>query len=255
MRRRAFTLVELLVVISIITILAGLLLPALGIAIDQARIAACKNNLKQVYVLCSLYADNNDGYAYGYQMWETEFLTRQSDPRIRHLGTLIDDGAMDYDSSEPEVLYCPASESAPGWTKVQPGFSSTSKRLYSLKHDTRSSYNVCEPLAALYYSKRDNTFAMYTGFKLEKVPGDFGLANDVCLKSNSQWRNNHPTAYNYVNANGAAATFNDPDDTVRNRNSSTFFNGYKSRVDKGENSRGGEYLLDYFNGYAPVPPP
>lgn len=60
--RRAFTLVELLVVIAIITILAALLLPALGKSLDAARAIACMNNLKQSAVGFSLYSDDYDRY-------------------------------------------------------------------------------------------------------------------------------------------------------------------------------------------------
>lgn len=46
--RKAFTLVELLVVIVIMGILAGLLLPAVQAARESARRSACENNLKQI---------------------------------------------------------------------------------------------------------------------------------------------------------------------------------------------------------------
>lgn len=61
--KTGFTLIELLVVIAIIAVLAGLLLPALAKAKEQGKKAACINNLHQISLAMSLYAqDNNDTY-------------------------------------------------------------------------------------------------------------------------------------------------------------------------------------------------
>jgi prepilin-type N-terminal cleavage/methylation domain-containing protein/prepilin-type processing-associated H-X9-DG protein len=55
--RNAFTLVELLVVISIIALLMGVLLPALTAARKMAQATVCRSNLKQIGLAANFYAE------------------------------------------------------------------------------------------------------------------------------------------------------------------------------------------------------
>jgi prepilin-type processing-associated H-X9-DG protein/prepilin-type N-terminal cleavage/methylation domain-containing protein len=59
--RDAFTLVELLVVISIIALLLAILMPALSKARALARAAVCLSNIKQCSTVCYLYMEDNRG--------------------------------------------------------------------------------------------------------------------------------------------------------------------------------------------------
>lgn len=60
-RHAGFTLIEMLVVTSIIGLLGALLLPALGMARESGRRTVCINNQRQIGIAINLYAVDNEG--------------------------------------------------------------------------------------------------------------------------------------------------------------------------------------------------
>jgi prepilin-type N-terminal cleavage/methylation domain-containing protein len=89
--RRAFTLVELLVVIAIIALLIAILLPVLGRAKEQANRVVCLSNHKQIVLAIGFYANDNKGY-----MPHCNWLNQEDTARVP--GWL-------YDSSRPKLAF------------------------------------------------------------------------------------------------------------------------------------------------------
>ncbi len=94
---RGFTLIELLVVIAIISVLMGLVFPALMRGQEKARQAACGSNLKQLHISSMIY-ENEGNRMFPY--------AGEDQPAFAHMQLLVDEGLIE----QPKLFICPSSK-------------------------------------------------------------------------------------------------------------------------------------------------
>jgi prepilin-type N-terminal cleavage/methylation domain-containing protein/prepilin-type processing-associated H-X9-DG protein len=116
-RHSAFTLVELLVVIGIVSVLMGVVVPALASARASARKIACLSNLRQIGMAVHSYANDNQGnIPFGPKappfLSPADFYT--STGAVTSLISLSNGAPVglglllrEYLSRQPKVLFCP----------------------------------------------------------------------------------------------------------------------------------------------------
>jgi prepilin-type N-terminal cleavage/methylation domain-containing protein/prepilin-type processing-associated H-X9-DG protein len=102
---RGFTLIELLVVMLVISILAGLSLPALARAKNQARRISCLSNLRQIGLGADLYmADYNGGLFHHHEGWVLDDGT-QVDTLPPSLAACAGGGMGNSQAEKPWVIF------------------------------------------------------------------------------------------------------------------------------------------------------
>ena len=74
MRGKAFTLVELLIVIAVIAVLVSILMPVLRTVREQGRGIVCGSNLKQLALALTTYAQDNETFPQGFDDFSYLFI-------------------------------------------------------------------------------------------------------------------------------------------------------------------------------------
>jgi len=110
-RRRGFTLTELLIVIGIIAVLIAILMPALSAAREHAKRVQCMSNLRQLTMAWLMYANDNRGHFCG-----SEVQSESGPPPVTSIWTWIADTGTQHDIPAGRlwpyvkalpVYYCP----------------------------------------------------------------------------------------------------------------------------------------------------
>ncbi len=116
-RIKAFTLIEVLVVISIISMLMAILVPCMGYARERAKRVACMANLRSIGQGIYVYADDNDGrlipgdHLVTWSVWGNP--TERSVPDglccdYVNLGHLMASDILPIPTNKDSIFFCPS---------------------------------------------------------------------------------------------------------------------------------------------------
>jgi prepilin-type N-terminal cleavage/methylation domain-containing protein len=179
-RSRAFTLVELLVVIGIIAVLIAILMPSLSRARDQARGVQCSSNMRQLIIAAHMFAQDHKGRLPGNHDDALDGAYPNKDPEKRSwlsgdfvnevytLANAPETGTLFRYVKDPRLYLCPSRDQHGGKTS---GGSYTNARFdYSAVKCLQGARLSSVPNQAEYrYTGRTTTVSLPTPYFVEET--------------------------------------------------------------------------------------
>lgn len=114
-KAKAFTLLELVVVMAVIGLLLALAIPVLNKAAGVSRLTVCMNNMRQLSMAIHTYSAMNDGFlppSARNNNWQLRY-PGNSDPALGGppwYERLKDSNLLDYEATDAGLLHCPSDE-------------------------------------------------------------------------------------------------------------------------------------------------
>ena len=198
--RVAFSLLELLVVLSIAALLMGLLMPGFIRIRESARQAACASNLHQIGIALSLYVDEEgdhlpSSYFNGEEDRDGGRKAKPSEMIAAYLGTKIgwDGLGLLYETKfiqSPGVYYCPSHTGSHPFDRYTQDWMNPGSKPIEINYHYRSEINgmVLPRQRFSYFSMREGATPIVTdGLRTKQDFNHIVGANVLRVDSVVQW--------------------------------------------------------------------
>ncbi len=195
--QKGFTLVELLVVVSIIGLLMGILLTSLGAAREQGRKVACSSNLRNLGFSIEMYINDNEGRLPSAEPRHRESISPlhwfMNSSLLANVNVTLQkdpNGSLIGPPTERTVLTCP-SHRYPNMTRYEPGYPKE-ERGYALSYMMNGTWGLGGRPDHLDYRRTSEfhrpseSLVLCDGNGYERAPGI--VLYHSCPKGNFEYR-------------------------------------------------------------------